>query len=992
MIDDVAAIDLGTSNSKIAVFFEGKIQSVPNKIGDCSTPSIVAILNDGEAIGEETMLSKADEKHIITEIKSLLGKNILDLRDFKDINYDIEEDQDKLVIKVIRNGKEEKLTPEQIAAMIFKKLVKDASDFTQKEIKKAIFTIPANFDQEQRKAIMAAAEIAGIEVLEIINDPTAAALAYGLGTKEDLKDSIFMSVIQEDQIKARKVLVFDLGGGTFDISILTIENNEYKVKITKGHPSLGGMDFDSKLVDYCISDFCQKYDKINERSIWNDLNAIRRLRSQCEKAKKRLSNNDSTEIHINNFFGGKNLYLELTRERFNGVCEELFQQIQKILDSVLEESKYTINEINDVILVGGSSKMPKIREIVNEKFTSSKIRDKINQDEAVVTGAAWKAHKLNKKSMQIKVTEITSSSYGIGMRSKNEEERKIGLVMSVLIKKNSEVPAHSIKKRYKTAKDYQNHFSINVFSGEEKYVKDNKFIGEVRIDDLPPKKKGEVSFSIEFEVNTNGILVVNAEVGDNKVSKQYQVTNKKNEINTSTNIILKKNPESNKKLNEIRKIVLSINKKKEDMKNEANDNNKINIIKELCNYCTKIINIYEELNKGKDSETLYEKIFDYTKLLINYYSKIIILYKEESSSKEYINKIMDIMKKFINDDIETLLESLIELKDKSPNAYIEIILNTVQMLYEEGDKIVSEKKEYSCYYSRKLYRKANNIKNYIDQNLKDEMSIELANKLKKIEENYAFKNNDLEVYIKLIEDQIHNKNKSFISNKTGNTMIGNIINNKPFEGKNTGLLSSKSDYLTIIDIFQELADSFSKKGDKETEAFIYANIIKINFEVFNNLDFCLYDQLNRRIKKLYDDLEDDDDFQEPDWHKALMKINKNIEEKKKEYDRIEEEKRKETYLKQKEEILNVYEGKIKENNPKEFLEYIIDNYPYNKLDPSKKEELKKESFESLLKKIYPLYHPDNYKDEIYHDIYVKLGEIDKKYLKNDQNQSSVNDN
>ena len=613
--------------------------------------------------------------------------------------------------------------------------------------------------------------------------------------------------------------------------------------------------------------------------------------------------------------------------------------------------------------------MPKIREIVNEKFPSSKIRDKINQDEAVVTGAAWKAHKLNKKNMQLKVTEITSSSYGIGMRSKNEEERNNGLVMSVLIKKNSEVPAHSIKKRYKTVKDYQKYFSINVYSGEEKYVNDNKFIGEVRIGDLPPKKKGEVSFSIEFEVNTNGILVVNAEVGDNKVSQQYQITNKKNEaneINTSTNIILRKNPESNKKLNEIKKIAININLKKEEMKNETNDNNKINILKELCDYCTNIINIFEELNKGKDSETLYGKIFDYTKLLINYYSKIIILYNEESSSKEYINKIMDIMKKFINDDIETLLESLIELKDKKPNAYIEIILNTVQMLYEEGDKIVSEKKEFSCYYSRKLYRKANNIKNYIDKKLKDEMYNDLENKLKKIEKDYAYKNNDLEVYIKLIEDQIHNKNKSFISNKTGNTLIRKIINNKPFEEKDTGtgLLSSKSDYLTVIDIFQELADSFSKKGDKETEAFIYANIIKINFEILNNLDFCLYDRLNRRIQKLYEDLDEDGDFQEPDWYKALMKINENIEEKKKEYERIEEEKKRKIFLQQKEEVLNVYEGKIKENNPKEFLEYIIDNYPYNKLDPFKKEELKKENFESLLKNIYPLYHPDNYKDKI----------------------------
>jgi hypothetical protein len=353
---------------------------------------------------------------------------------------------------------------------------------------------------------------------------------------------------------------------------------------------------------------------------------------------------------------------------------------------------------------------------------------------------------------------------------------------------------------------------------------------------------------------------------------------------------------------------------------------------------------------------------------------------------------MDIMKKFINDDIETLLESLIELKDKNPNAYIEIILNTVQMLYEEGDKIVSEKKEFSCYYSRKLYRKANNIKNYIDKKLKDEMYNDLENKLKKIEKEYAYKNNDLEVYIKLVEDQIHNKDKSILSNKTGNTIIRKIINHKPFEEKNTGLLSSKSDYLTVIDIFQELADSFSKKGDKETEAFIYANIIKINFEIFNNLDFDLYDKLNGRIKKLYDDLEDEDDFQEPEWHKALEKINENIQEKKKEYDSIEEEKRRKIYLQKNKEIMNVYEGKIKENNPKEFLEYIIDNYPYYKLDPSKKEEIKKESFESLLKNIYPLYHPDNYKDKIYHDIYVLLGEMEKKYLKNDEIQNSANDN
>ena len=303
------------------------------------------------------------------------------------------------------------------------------------------------------------------------------------------------------------------------------------------------------------------------------------------------------------------------------------------------------------------------------------------------------------------------------------------------------------------------------------------------------------------------------------------------------------------------------------------------------------------------------------------------------------------------------------------------------MLYEEGDKIVSEKKEFSCYYSRKLYRKANNIMKYIDEKLKEEMNGNLEKKLKDIDNKFHFKNNELEVYIKYFESQIHDKNTMFLPKKTGNTMIRKIINNK-------------EDYLTIIDIFQELADSFSKKGDKETEAYIYANIIKINFEIFKNNDFELYDQLNGRIKKLYDDLEDDiDDFEEPDWHKDLNEINNKIEEKRNEYQREEEEKKRKIHSEKKEEITKVYEEKIdKDNKPKEFLEYLIDNYPFNMYDTSKKEELKKESFESLFSKIYQLYHPDNFNDDIYSYIYVLLGKIEEKYIKKDKINNSVNDN
>ena len=259
------------------------------------------------------------------------------------------------------------------------------------------------------------------------------------------------------------------------------------------------------------------------------------------------------------------------------------------------------------------------------------------------------------------------------------------------------------------------------------------------------------------------------------------------------------------------------------------------------------------------------------------------------------------------------------------------------------------------------------------------MDFNLEKKLSEIDKHYCFKNNDLEALIKYFEDQVHNKNTIFLPNKTGMTVFSNII-------------KGKEDYLTTIDIFQELADSFSKKGDKETEAFILANIIKINFEIFKNHDFDLYDQLNRRIKKLYDDLEDDDDFEEPEWHKTLNEINKEIQELKTKYEQEQEEKNLKEYLPKKEEIQKIYDEKINGDKPKEFLEYIIDNYPFINLDSSKKEELKKESFESLLCKIYPLYQPDSYRDKIYSDIYVLLGKLKEKYFNNDQINDSVNSN
>ena len=874
MSEIAAGIDLGTSNSKIGVFKNGKVQIIPNLIGDPSTPSIVAILDKGEVVGEETIMYKADEKHTVNQIKRLIGKNISDLKDLKDINYNIVGNNDKLQIKVNRNGKDEFFTPEQIMALIIKKLIKNASDFMETPITKAVITIPAYFDYNQRSALEESGKLAGIEILEIINEPTAAALAYGLGTKENLSNSLALSLMKKDNKTLRKVLVFDLGGGTFDISILTLEKTKFDVKATLGDTHLGGIDFDNRLINYCIKDFCQKMN-VNEKDVKNDLNALRRLRIQCEKSKNILSRNDKVIINIYNFYNNLDLYLEITREKFNEECEDFYKKIQEILDKVLIDSKFTCDEIDDVILVGGASRICKIRELLEKKFNPSKIRDKINHDEAVVTGATWKAHKLAKNSKELKVSDITPSTLGVASVSKIQEERNIGLIMSVLIPKNSKLPAQSKIKNYQTIKDNQDSFIIKVYSGEEKYAKNNRPLGEIKIDNLPHGKANSVILSICFKVDINGILTAMAEVKSigKKIEKEYSIYNKQNNESKSGKLLdgLNNNPESKKKLDEIKNITKLIKEKHISLNNSQDDNEKINLLKELCHYSSSIINIYSDIRKINDSENLYEKYLYYSKLLFKFYSQIIIFDKEGKNSSDILNKIKEEIPNFINDDIEYIIESFNELKDKNPKKYIEIILIIVEILYKEGDRILEERKKYARYYSKKFYKKAEKIKNYINENLKNEMDLKLKNRLKEIETNFGTKVSEIESFTCLIKDKIEKKNTEFLPGGSGITMVHEIIKNA-------------DDLYLTVDIFQEMADSLKKGPLSESEAYCRSIIIKINFSFFKNYDFKLYERENGRIEYILDRLENDeeDEITNHEWYKQLQKLNIEIEKKKKE--------------------------------------------------------------------------------------------------------------
>ena len=973
----VTGIELGNSNSKIGIFTNEKASIVPNTFGDSYTPSIVAILDDFEAVGEETILHKADEKHTINEIKRLIGKNINDL-DLTKIKYNISSNNNKLQIKINRKGNEEFFSPEQIISLIFKKLIKSASDFTGSTVKKAVITVPVYFNDKQIESIKESAKLADIDILDIINEPTAAALAYGFGTKGPIQDSYTASVIKKKS-NNKKVLVFDLGGASLDVSILTIENANISVKATYNDNNLGGINFDNKLINFCINDFRQKMN-IEEMEIRKDSKALSRLKIQCEKIKKKLSSIISTEISLYNFFNGLDLYIEINRERFNELCKDLYQRIENILDKVLVDSGFTKDEIDDIILAGGSSKIPKIKGILGEKFDPRKIKDQINNDEVVALGASWKAYKLDKKNSKIKFFDYLPASLGIGKVSKNPEERKKGQLICVLIPKNTKLPAKSDKKRFLTIKDNQSYFKIKIYSGEEEYVQNNRLLTEFKIENLPQKKAKLESFCIFLEVDNHGYVTINTEVesigAKDKVSFPLEDNENINNISNIQNtlIILKLKPESNNKLNEIKNNVKIINEKNKILKNSGNEEEKLLYLNELCDACSKIINIYENLKKDNESETLYEKIFDYTKLLFTYYSQLIIIFKENNSKEsDLINKIKEIIPKFKNDNIEILLEAFIELKKERPKQYIEIILFCLEILYKEGDKILEEGKKNSRYYSRKFYQKAENIKKLIDENLKKLSSTKQEQKLEEIEKQYGAKVAEIDSFVKIIKDQIKQKNTPYVPKNSGFTTIRKKLQSE--------------DMFFVVDILQEMADSLSKGEPSEVEAYILTNIIKINFCDFENYDFEIYKSLNRRIGHICKKLEiEDDDDNEPDWHKQLRQVNEEINQREKEINQKEKE-----FTNKEDEnksiikdINNIFKKKIEENKPKEFLEFIIEKYPFNNLNSQLKEELLKKDFEEVFEIIFPKYQPDNYKDKdiftIYNEIYILLVEMEAKFI------------
>ena len=1004
MADEELAIgiDLGTTFSCVAVLRSGNVEIIPNEEGQNLTPSIVSFAEDisfdenkvGVFVGEETLnqLIKNPKKTIYS-IKRLMGRNYNDDEVKKDIAsnfwaFDVvpkkskEGNQQRPVVKITdKNNKVRYYYPEEISKFILQKLVKSAKDYLGQPVKKAVITVPAYFQDAHRKATKFAAEEAGLEVLRIINEPTAASLAYGLDIKlpkNDLLSSTFIDINKgyesnrnhkkenEEEDDEKYIVVFDLGGGTFDVTLLKIDDKEiFNAIYTEGDSHLGGDDFNQKIMEYCLDEFCLRLN-IDKKEVKKDSKAMNRLKIASENAKIKLSSETETSINIDDFYNNEILSTKLTRIKFEEICQDLFKRLLKPLDNVVVKCPKSLESINEIVFVGGSTRIPHIKEIVQSYFYDIHINDSINPDETVAYGAAIQAAKLNKQGGDILndviLMDITPFSLGIDVVNNSDipEIKAKGCLMSVVIPKGTKIPV-SKTGNYKTAHDNQEVIDIGVYEGENPYVNDNHLLGNFKLVGLPKKPAGEVKDDVTFYIDENGILTVTAVEKSQGINNSIKIINDKGfqkdeileNINNTYTPLIKGNH------GDFKNYKKEMNYYYKEYHNTYNIQEKYKYIYNFGKTLIAFLNTFDK--EGND--TLGNKYFLYIKVLFESYRILIQLNKSMSdgdkqmiidNSKNYLKllsnfkninysnyvELLNLFVIYLNDEeVKEPLEKRQQIKEWRNYILFDLVIYVMELINQRADLILFNNLKFSRYNAKYLFQNVIKISElYIKSERELSINMDLRNRYNKC--------------INKCKEEIKKINANSLVN------INQIKNSKKLIEKEDNV--NREDLLILMDNFREAYQNIQGLNETETEAIILANIVKIDYVYLGNTNYNSLRRLAEQSVALAKSTEQN--VEKYQWYLDISSILQELRNNFEEQERLEQEKFENKCKTEHKEIFD----KIKEYRAKsniEFIEYILQNHPPKK-NPLKKNKTvsqkMNEDSKTFLETLSARYNPDNY--------------------------------
>ena len=1009
----IIGIDFGTTYSCIGAWTNGGVVIIPNGIGERTTPSVVIFDNKNKVyVGEETLnhLSKKNAVKIY-EIKRLIGKKYDEIKDL--INYfpfKVERQKNGVypIIKIaFDNGETAEYSPESIASLIFKKLISNAEIFLNHKINDIIISVPADFSNNQRQAIKFAAEsIPGIKILQIINEPSAAALAAGFFSLNKIKnivlsDSIkknnclnsaphpiinkginnefniresyydlsFISnnIINNNNNEENYFLVFDLGGGTYDVSL--IEINEYILETcaTAGIQMLGGGDFDYKLMEYCLDIFSRNIN-IDKAIIKENYKSMQRLKIACEQTKKILSTKMEDKIYIEDFYKEESLNVLITRAKFENLCKEYFDKLIPPIDRVISDAKIDIEKIKEIILVGGSSKIPKIKQILSEKFKNIPINDSINPDEAVAYGATLFGEKLVRSNNELlknfEYIDSTQHSYGIEVEN--------GL-MEIILPRGSKYPT-SVTRYFHNYYDDQISFDIKVYEGENKYCKDNELLGKFTLKNLPKMKKGELICEVKFGIDINQILKINASVAVNGEKNGIIIAND-DQFKDNKKIIFEDINNIEIDLNEVqKKLKLNIIDITKSFNNINNEDDKFKLILNYNKAIIEYLTFLEEKCYDIESENylfLVEKLFkSYKNILSENYQKVLSQNEKTNVEKNiniYLKKIC--MKNPFR--LKYLINYFENIKRNISEIFYSSSIYCMDILNEKGKKFLDLKKKNSTLIAKNIFEECLSIAN---SNFKDENILNLLqNELK---QKYVEVKEECEKNIKIISAEFFNEIEN--TKKTGNL----FSNNNNLDYDNLCLLSFNfSQSLKKINSINNL---MKNKEALETKSICLANIVKIEFLMkkrrlsLNNLSEYADESIdiveNKMGKK----------YKKKKWYNEIKELKKNIKD--------EMDLKPATSIGEIENIRQEFNTKFN-CGEEEFLKFLVEKYPFGEFNKNYNiiEEYRKNK-KTLLKKLIIKYrnydNPSNNLNHINNDLTAKK-EIILEYITNILNSLKI---